>query len=377
MIWDIFCRVIDNYGDIGVCWRLSADLAARGGQVRLWVDDASALAWMAPGARQGQWPGVQVLDWNAAQDPAQVAARPLADVGVEACACDIAPEFLAHGVPRYQALGDQQPVWINLEYLSAEPYVERCHGLQSPVMQGAARGWHKTFFYPGFGPGTGGLLREPWMQPQQQAFGAAQRQQFLQQFTEVRNDEQVISLFCYAPALLPTLLRRLADQAAPTLLLVAYGGTHKLLQRCLADWDWPGPQTQSALRLVYLPALSQRDYDRLLLSCDLNFVRGEDSVVRALWAGKPFVWHIYPQGDGAHAPKLEAFLQRLELDPQVARMHRAWNELASEEETEAALELLCRPERATWQAGVQAARSKLLNLHDLTSALNDFVQKKR
>jgi hypothetical protein len=21
--WDIFCRVIDNFGDIGVCWRLA------------------------------------------------------------------------------------------------------------------------------------------------------------------------------------------------------------------------------------------------------------------------------------------------------------------------------------------------------------------
>ncbi|MEO6624035.1 MAG: elongation factor P maturation arginine rhamnosyltransferase EarP, partial [Burkholderiaceae bacterium] len=53
--WDIFCRVIDNYGDIGVCWRLAADLAARGRQVRLWVDDARALHWMAPGAREGKW----------------------------------------------------------------------------------------------------------------------------------------------------------------------------------------------------------------------------------------------------------------------------------------------------------------------------------
>ncbi|MEO7887531.1 MAG: elongation factor P maturation arginine rhamnosyltransferase EarP, partial [Polaromonas sp.] len=42
--WDIFCKVIDNFGDIGVCWRLAADLASRGHKVRLWVDDASALA---------------------------------------------------------------------------------------------------------------------------------------------------------------------------------------------------------------------------------------------------------------------------------------------------------------------------------------------
>ena len=63
LLWDIFCRVIDNHGDLGVCWRLSCDLAARGQQVRLWVDDASALQWMASGALQGEVPDVRVLPW--------------------------------------------------------------------------------------------------------------------------------------------------------------------------------------------------------------------------------------------------------------------------------------------------------------------------
>ncbi|WP_313335498.1 elongation factor P maturation arginine rhamnosyltransferase EarP, partial [Comamonas sp.] len=74
-VWDIFCQVIDNFGDIGVCWRLAADLARRGCQVRLWVDDGSALAWMAP---QGA-PGVTVHPW-----PGAVPASGIADVVVEA-----------------------------------------------------------------------------------------------------------------------------------------------------------------------------------------------------------------------------------------------------------------------------------------------------
>ncbi|MBY0444112.1 MAG: elongation factor P maturation arginine rhamnosyltransferase EarP, partial [Burkholderiales bacterium] len=37
--WDIFCRVIDNYGDIGVCWRLARQLSFEHGfAVRLMVD---------------------------------------------------------------------------------------------------------------------------------------------------------------------------------------------------------------------------------------------------------------------------------------------------------------------------------------------------
>ena len=68
--------------------------------------------------------------------------------------------------------------------------------------------------------------------------------------------------------------------------------------------------TRGALTVRVLPFVAQPDYDRLLWACDLNFVRGEDSFVRAQWAGKPFVWHIYPQDKDLHHKKLRAFLQR-------------------------------------------------------------------
>jgi uncharacterized repeat protein (TIGR03837 family) len=145
--WDLFCRVIDNHGDLGVCWRLSCELARRGHQVRLWCDDASALAWMAP---QGQR-GVEVLPWLDVPPPGGVA-----EVVVEAFGCEPPPAVLA-------AIGqaERAPAWINLEYLSAEAYVARCHALPSPVMAGPAAGRTRWFFYPGFTAQTGGLLRTP------------------------------------------------------------------------------------------------------------------------------------------------------------------------------------------------------------------------
>ncbi len=127
MRWDIFCKVIDNHGDLGVCWRLSGELAARGDVVRLWVDEPSALAWMAPGAREGGHTGVQVLPW----DPQSQAPAPEpGDAVIEAFGCDPHPSFLAALAQATRARG-RQPAWINLEYLSAEPYVERSHGLVS------------------------------------------------------------------------------------------------------------------------------------------------------------------------------------------------------------------------------------------------------
>ena len=63
LLWDIFCQVIDNHGDVGVCWRLAHELAARGHTVRLWLDDLRALPWLAPGAWSGAFERIRVLPW--------------------------------------------------------------------------------------------------------------------------------------------------------------------------------------------------------------------------------------------------------------------------------------------------------------------------
>ena len=78
---------------------------------------------------------------------------------------------------------------------------------------------------------------------------------------------------------------------------------------------------RGSLAVHVLPFLPQPDYDRLLWLCDVNFVRGEDSFVRAQWAAKPLVWHIYPQQDQHHRVKLSAFLAHYQasLDAGAAR----------------------------------------------------------
>jgi uncharacterized repeat protein (TIGR03837 family) len=297
-LWDIFCRVIDNHGDLGVCWRLARDLAHRGDAARLWVDDASALDWMAP-----QRPaGIELRSWP----EGDVDVVP-GDVVVEAFGCDLPGAFVARMAARQPA-----PQWVNLEYLSAEDYVERSHGLASPQFSGPGKGLTKHFFYPGFTPRTGGLLRETDLALQQAAFDGAAW--LAQRGWAPRPGERVVSLFAYANPALPALLHALSDR--PTLLLCCPGP----LQAQATD----GP----GLRTIALPYLPQDDYDRLLWACDLNIVRGEDSFVRAQWAGKPFVWQIYPQHDDAHHAKLEAFMARADLPPAWRTLWRGWNGLA-------------------------------------------------
>lgn len=372
--WDIFCKVIDNFGDIGICWRLAADLAGRGQRVRLWVDDCSALAWMAPGGCHD----VQVLPWTGSIDVSCLDSTPC-DVLVEAFGCEIAPEFIADCVRIHCAKGQKdtsKPLWINLEYLSAEPYVARNHGLTSLVSSGPAAGWHKVFYYPGLTAGTGGLLREPDLLERQSVFdrGAWLKQQGIEW-----HGETLVSLFCYEPFALAQLLEGLAQRGIngkPVRLLVAAGRAANAVKALKTDKNrhqidlQPNEYGCKQLLISYLPQLTQIDFDHLLWASDINFVRGEDSIVRAIWAGKPFVWQIYPQDDGAHGPKLEAFLDVLAAPPSMGAFHRVWNGLA--EQTLQSLDDL-----HDWQQTALNLRRRQAQQNDLTTGLVEFALKNR
>jgi uncharacterized repeat protein (TIGR03837 family) len=149
--WDVFCRVVDNHGDVGVCWRLATDLAERGIVVRLWIDDAHALTWMAPGGRHG----VEVWAWPVTDEAFAIADVEPATVVIEAFGCGLPDPCLRHIALAHQR--SAAPVWINLEYLSAESCVERNHGLPSLQGSGLACGVTNWYFYPGFTASTGGL----------------------------------------------------------------------------------------------------------------------------------------------------------------------------------------------------------------------------
>jgi uncharacterized repeat protein (TIGR03837 family) len=354
MLWDIFCKVIDNHGDLGVCWRLAAQLAARGERVRLHADDASALAWMAPHG----CPGVQVLPW-----PAHAQAGDVAGVVIEAFGCELPAPFQAAMAAATGARG-RQPAWINLEYLTAETFAERNHGLPSPVLSGPAAGLTKYFFYPGFTPGTGGLLREPDLLREQAGFD--RHAWLLRQGVQAPSDALLVSLFCYEPRALDQLLAAWARGPGRTHLFVTAGRAAEAAREAVARNDRSDPawNHSSRLSLTWLPLLSQPEFDRLLWACDLNFVRGEDSLVRALWAGKPLAWQIYPQDDDAHHTKLAAFLDWLAAPAGLRELHLAWNEVGGS---------LPAVSPAAWRECAQKVRARLLAQEDLATQLMRFA----
>ncbi|MDE2310298.1 MAG: elongation factor P maturation arginine rhamnosyltransferase EarP [Betaproteobacteria bacterium] len=322
---DIFCNVIDNYGDIGVCWRLARQLAHEHGMaVRLWVDDLASFRRLCPEAdaqlAQQRCRGVEIRHWASLFPEVEPA-----HLVIEAFACELPEPYIAA-----MAAQEHEPVWINLEYLSAEDWVEGCHKLPSPH---PSLPLTKYFFFPGFTPQTGGLLLERDLLARRDAFqnDAAQQQAFWQSIgmAPPNPEEMCVSLFCYENPALPELLGAWAAGNTPILCLVPEGRILPQVGQYFGDAVPSAGKGYSSgnLQVRVLPFVEQERYDELLWACDINFVRGEDSCVRAQWAGKPFVWHIYPQHDNVHMQKLRAFmaLYCAGLPPEAGRaLHELW-----------------------------------------------------
>ncbi|NML59737.1 elongation factor P maturation arginine rhamnosyltransferase EarP [Massilia sp. RP-1-19] len=322
----IFCKVVDNYGDIGICWRLSRQLQREHGiAVTLWVDNLESFQRIcpavAPEAAMQAVEGVTVRHWRGQDDV--FSPSDVADIVIEFFACDIPPGYIDA-----MARCEPRPVWLNLEGLTAEEWVEGCHTLPSMHPRLPLT---KHFFFPGFTGKTGGLLGEA-------ALGE-QRRQFQSDPHAVRDflaglgltaDEMAstkVSLFCYPGAPVAPLFDAWQADESPVTCLVPEGVASAAVQAFLGAGAAAGAaRTRGALTVRVLPFVAQPDYDKLLWACDFNFVRGEDSFVRAQWAGKPFAWHIYPQDENLHHVKLRAFLQRYAMGiDSLVEFSLAWN----------------------------------------------------
>lgn len=329
--WDIFCNVIDNFGDIGVCWRLARQLADEHGiSVRLWVDELAAFQYICPAIDPHlavqTVQDIEVRHWRN-NFPSIVPG----DVVIEAFACRLPEQFeyaMASRIPK--------PVWINLDYLSAEAWVSSYHKLPSPHPKLPLT---KYFFFPGFLDSTGGLLRERGLGERLRGFCASTgRKAFFWQQIGVSPPPEnclAVSLFAYENPAISDLLKLWSEDDAPVYCLAPMTRTLPIIESFAGKTLQVGDTVRSGnLEIRMLPFVAQADYDLLLWSCDINFVRGEDSFVRAQWAAKPMVWQIYPQDDEAHRAKLEAFLDlycanlSTRTAAAVQDLHLAWNSLS-------------------------------------------------
>ncbi|MGZ9898388.1 elongation factor P maturation arginine rhamnosyltransferase EarP [Shewanella gaetbuli] len=329
--WDIFCVVVDNYGDIGVTWRLAKQLVDEYQiEINLWVDDlhsfAHILPQLDPNRIKQQFSGVNIIHWS---------KRSIIDFTpgallIEAFACELPSIIINQLVALKQSNPPQVPLWINLEYLSAEDWVEGCHAL--PSLQ--STGLKKYFYFPGFTPKTGGLICEANLLQQRDSW-QQNPQHKLALFTQlginnIAAEDYVMSLFSYETDSIGVLIDYFVQKTKTSHILVPQGKSLASIAKHLScSVEELIKQRHFQLDNVHihvLPMTDQHGYDRLLWSCDFNIVRGEDSFLRAQWAGKPFIWHIYPQEDDYHLIKLRAFI-KIYCDNLAPEIANEWAEL--------------------------------------------------
>lgn len=289
MRWDIFCHVVDNYGDAGVCWRLARKLTrSSSDEVFLWVDKPDVINAVVVSSKQftaidndsssqPTLPNEPTLrQWQRGSAQTEVEFSSAAQVVLSTFGCELDAALIAA-----MAAAKTPPLWINLEYLSAESYIERSHGLASPQPSGLTQ-W---YFYPGFTERSGGLLLDTSLPGN----ATAHREP---------HSKPTVFLFSYESPAIAGLLaacRQLGWQ-----VLLAAGRSQDFVDTTI-DSDFINTVAHK------LPFIAQEMFDEKLVGNALNVVRGEDSFVQALGTGCPLIWHIYPQTDGAHWPKLEAF----------------------------------------------------------------------
>ncbi|MGD9499138.1 MAG: elongation factor P maturation arginine rhamnosyltransferase EarP [Halothiobacillus sp.] len=298
--WDIFCRVIDNYGDIAVSWRLARILTEDHRQVvRLWVDDLNALVHLVPEVdpkrAQQSHHGITIIHWTDAP-----VTTPPARFVIEAFGCTLPEDYL-------QRMPGRTVPWFNLEYFSAERWISDYHGRFSPQPNGL----QKQFVFPSTRPDSGGLLCEADLFRARDRFVHSEHTTWAHEWHIPLPNGLSLLLFGYENRAIGDLIDDLAQTTTEAVTIYLPEG--RLLTSAREHLRYPelmaGDQFQrGTVTLHVLPFLPQAQFDRLLWLCDILFVRGEDSLVRALWAGKPFIWQIYPTDDQAHWEKLDALL---------------------------------------------------------------------
>lgn len=277
------------------------------------------------------------------------------DIVIEAFACTL-PAWFIERIPAHNCL------WVNLEYLSAEAWVESCHGLPSPQPGGQ----RKFFFFPGFTQRTGGLPRESGLIEQHTLARQTDRRTRLQSllgqsFDTLSPETRTVFLFCYPDAPLEGLLQGLAQTPQDSLIL--------------APGELAGHLRSSRkVQVRAIPYVAQEHFDTLLGCCDLNFVRGEDSFVRAIWAGLPMIWHIYKQSEETHLVKLDAWLAQALLPAEARAVMHAWNHADNAKMAAALAAALTPTAWHTWQKRCASWTHELSKQADLATQLLAFYK---
>lgn len=361
----VLCKVVDNFGDIGVCWRLARKLKriAPSNEINLIVDDLDSFSKICGTVNPAV--SLQVID----------------DIKIYGSKSDefCYKEFSGEKNVRLQVILEcfqcGRPDWLEkilfddelnhtvqiimIDYLSAEDYAESFHKLQSLTRRGKVK---KVNFMPGFTSKTGGLtIDENWnsLLP--------------------RNSSGPVLFFSYGRNWQPVIKgieRGMKAVCGSNKIMVAQGiGKASFIK----SWKKTDCHTMELTELDYL---NQNDWDEMMKNCSFLFIRGEESLSRACLSGIPFVWHAYPQSDEYQLVKVNALLGRMEsffTKSQFELIKKVWlifnspeSEYSDEQTEQAVFELVSAQNELEEGFGKFAAN--LRKNGDLAANLMTFIE---
>lgn len=304
---DIFCEIIDNYGDIGVVYRTAKELQKifPESKIRVFLnrlDEFKKINSQVLDLPSQNIDGIEYITFDYLRDNANELLT--AQVIIEAFGCQIPEEYM-------EIAYDNSELLINLEYLSAEDWIEDFHLQSSPLGRGKLK---KVFFMPGFTEKSGGVIADSnYLERIQRVLENKEfyEKKYLSDI-EDRENKIIGTLFSYEKNFTP-LLEELKKLDKDVVILAMGEKTQDSLRKILKNFsieDFRNSLKYGKIEIRFLNFLNQEEYEELINIVDFNFVRGEDSFIRAVLTGKPYMWHIYCQEEYAHMDKIEGFLDK-------------------------------------------------------------------
>ncbi len=311
---DVFCEIIDNFGDIGVVYRISKELKKIFQNVRIRIvlnriEEFKAINKKVKDVDYQEIDGLICVTEKYVKENTE--SFGVSDVFIEAFGCNVPEEYV-------KAAKENSKLWINLEYLSGEKWIEDFHLCESLIDSKTLK---KIFFMPGFSEKSGGVIIDSGFL-ERMKFGKENRDEVFKKYFKDFDlkDKFIGTVFSYEKNF-ENLLETLKNYEKETVLLLMGEKTQKsfseILKKNLTE-DYGNIVKYGKITMIYSDFFSQEEYEEIISASDFNFTRGEDSFVRGIILGKPFMWHIYLQEEKAHMDKIKAFTERFKESVEVS-----------------------------------------------------------
>lgn len=316
----VLCKVVDNFGDIGVVFRLCRALSElkKNLEIRLVVSNLDSFAKISKGIDSTktfqEFRGWKVFDWNDSALCKKEFSKNPPEFILECFQCG-RPEWLEELLFSPQFNLNVQIV--NVEYLTAESWADDFHLLKSGTRSAKIK---KINFMPGFTKKTGGLILDKnfmcCLSEKKFALNLVKQNLDKKILSEDFSDSFKILIFSY-PKNFDFLASAIKEFSflKKIIVFVASGAGADSAKISLKKFK---------VDFVCLPFMQQEVWDAFLSLMDFSFVRGEDSFSRCCLFGNPFIWNIYPQEEEFHIVKLNAFLQKIKI-PQIEKFSFLYN----------------------------------------------------